>query len=427
VLLLASCLAALAVAPVASSAGSAARANTTTLTVWLGGELATATPGSPYRKWWDKEIAAFEKLQPGTKVTTVLLNPDGVKQTAQYRAAFGANKGPDFAMMYPGGFTTTFKPSLENLSQVAPDVVKRFPPYTLLFGCDHFNCSNNAPMYLVPMDVSDWILAYNKQIFRKVGIKAPFPSWNAMVAAGKKLKAAGYVPFQMGNRDGYISDAYLAAMESSYLTSTDISNVLAGKLSMTGSKFTQPLQLWANLYSQGLVNQNACSLETLASQRDFIAGKAATVASYDYTNMYKQMGNKLGVMTWPRITGAPNAAHAGAAAIVGQGWVIPKGSKEKSAIALLRFITSPAVQTQGFSIAGIPPANPKASTAKAPDPATRQAVKIFQHAVIVGFDAVLPLQTQTTYFKETNLALCGNKSPVDAMKAIQSVFDRERK
>jgi ABC-type glycerol-3-phosphate transport system substrate-binding protein len=419
-------LAALAVALVGSSAGSAAKADST-LTVWLGGELATATPGSAYRKWWDAEIASFEKQHPGTTVTTVLLNPDGVKQTAQYRAAFGAHKGPDFAMMYPGGFTTTFKAALENLRQIAPDVIKRFSPFTLLFGCDHFNCGNNAPVYTVPMDVSDWILAYNKQIFRKVGIKAPFRSWTALVAAGKKLKAAGYVPFQMGNRDGYISDAYLAAMESSYLTSSDISRVLAGKLSMTDKKFVEPLQLWADLYKQGLTNQNACSLETLASQRDFIAGKAATVASYDYTNMYKQMKDNLGVMTWPPIPGAPNVANAGAAAIVGQGWVVPKGSNSTLATALLRYITSARAQTHAFAIAGIPPANPKASTANAPDPATRAAVQIFQHAKIVGFDAVLPLQTQTTYFKETNLALCGKASPTDAMNAVQKVFNRERK
>src|SRR5262249_1403601 len=164
------------------------------------------------------------------------------------------------------------------------DVVSRFPASSLLFGCDHFDCGHGASLYLVPMDLSDWVLAYNRQIFQKVGFKAPLASWNALVAAGKKLQAAGYVPFQMGNGAGYISDAYLAAMESSYLTSADIANVLAGKLSMTDAKFVAPLQLWADLYSQGLANQNACSLETLASQRDFIAGKAATVATYDYTN-----------------------------------------------------------------------------------------------------------------------------------------------
>jgi raffinose/stachyose/melibiose transport system substrate-binding protein len=397
------------------------------LTVWLGGILATSTPGSGYRKWWDAEVASFEKLHPGTKITTVLLNPDGVKQTAQFRAAFGAGRGPDFAMMYPGGFTTTFKSSLENLRSIAPDVLGRYPAWELLFGCEGFDCAHNAPVYTAPLDVSDWVLAYNKDIFRKVGVKAPFKNWAALVAAGKKLKAAGYVPFQMGNRDGYISDAYLAAMESSYLTPSDISKALTGKLALTDRKFVEPLRLWADLYQQGLTNENACSLEALASQRDFVAGKAATVASFDYTNLYKQMKGKLGVMTWPRIDGAPNAGNAGAAAIVGQGWVVPKGSNSSLATALLRYVTSAAAQTRAFAIAGLPPANPKASTAKAPDPATGQAIKLFQQSKIVGFDAVLPLQTQATYFKETNLALCGKKSPEDTMKAIQKVLDRERK
>ena len=44
-----------------------------------------------------------------------------------------------------------------------------------------------------------------------------------------------------------------------------------------------------------------------------------------------------------------------------------------------------------------------------------------------AFGAKIPLQTQTTYFKETNLALCGQKSPEDAMKAVQEILNREMK
>jgi raffinose/stachyose/melibiose transport system substrate-binding protein len=409
-----------------SSSSSTGEVKGGPLTLWLGGILAQATPGSDYRKWYDDQIAEFEKAYPGTEVKTVLLNPDGVKQNAQFRAAFGAGEGPDLEMMYPGGFTTDFASSLVNLRDAAPDVLDQFADQSLQYGCENFDCSGDAPEYLAPYDVSGWILAYNKEIFDKVGIEAPFQSWDEMVAAGEKLKAAGYTPFQMGNRDGYISDAYLSNMESSYLAPEDIGAVLTGDLQLTDEKFTAPLQKWADLYSQGLANENACSLETLASQRDFFSGKAATVASYDYANLYKQMGDKLGVMTWPPIDDAPNAANSGPASQVGQGWTIPADTSNLPlAKALLEQLTSADAQTKQFEIAGSPPANVDASTDNAPDPATGESAKLFQDATILSFDSALPLETQTAYFKDTNLALCGNNTPEEAMQSIQDVLDRE--
>jgi ABC-type glycerol-3-phosphate transport system substrate-binding protein len=398
------------------------------LTVWLGGILATATPGSDARSWYDTEVAEFEKAYQGTEIETVLMNPDGVKQIAAYRAAFGASEGPDFAMMYPGGFTTTFASSLENLREVAPGVIDRYPPQQLRYGCENFDCSDDAPMYLAPFDFSNWVLAYNKEIFLEVGIDAPFESWDDMVAAGEKLKAAGYIPFQMGNRDGYISDAYLSGMYTSYLTEDDIDALLSGELELTDEKFVEPLQRWADLYADGLTNQNACTLEALASQRDFFAGRAATVASFEYPRLYQELGDQVGVMAWPPIEGAPNAGNAGGAAQVGQGWTIPKDSQNVPlAAAFLAQLTSADAQTRAFEQAGTPPANPDADLSNPPDPVSGAASELFLDFKLISLNTVLPLEAQTTYFKETALALCGAKTPEEAMQAVQDVFERENR
>jgi raffinose/stachyose/melibiose transport system substrate-binding protein len=395
------------------------------LTVWLGGIWASATPGSAFRKWYDAEVARFEAQYPGTNIKTVLLDPDGVKQTAQYRAAFAAHRAPDVGSTTAGGLTTQFTPSLEDLGKVAPQVVKPFPALTLQYGCRDFDCAAN-PKVMVPDDVSGWVLAYNKQIFDKVGITAPFKSWSDMVAGGQKLKAAGYVPFQVGNRDGYISDAYLSNMESSYITNDDVTSVRKGSLKLTDAKFVDPLQKWAQLYKDGLMNENACSLEAIASQRDFFAGRAATVASYDYANLDKNMGSKLGVMTWPPVDGAPNVANSGEAVQVGNGWVLPKGSKNRAlAIAFLQHITSAETQGRMFAETGTPPANPGASTADAPDPSSAASAKLFQSGKVLSLNSVMPPKTQTTYFKETALALCGKESPQEAMANVQSTLERE--
>ena len=188
------------------------------------------------------------------------------------------------------------------------------------------------------------------------------------MAAGKKLKAAGYIPFQMGNRDGYMADAWLSNMESSYLKPTDIAASSAQaqahrrEVRRSAHQVRRPLQ--AGTRQPGRLLARAARIE-----RDFIAGKTGTVATYDYANIYKTMKSNLGVMTWPAVNGAPNIGNAGPAAQVGQGWVIPKGTKNAPlAAALLAFLTSAKAQTAQFTIAGDPPANPKASTATPPIP-----------------------------------------------------------
>ena len=395
------------------------------LKVWLGGILASAAPGTPARQWWDEMTAQFESQYPGTKIETTLMDPDGVKQIAAYRASFGADQGPDVAMMYPAGFTTTFESSLLDLRKVAPEAVAQFPADMLPYGCKNFDCSGDSKVMLVPNDFSGWVLGYNKEIFAKAGVQAPIATWDDFLAAGVKLKAAGYTPFEMGNRDGYVSDAYLSAMYTSFLTQADIAAILAGTVSLTDPKLVEPLKLWADLYAKGLVNEDACTLETIASQQPFIAGTAATVATFDVANVYAAMGDKFGVMPWPAINGSPNA---GAAAQVGQGWTIPKFSTNVPlAAAFVASITSAASQSRAFELTGSPPANPKADASKAPDPASGAAFKIWTSDFkLLSLNTVLPLETQTQYFKETAQALCGQKTPEAAMSSVQDVFTKER-
>ena len=53
--------------------------------------------------------------------------------------------------------------------------------------------------------------------------------------------------------------------------------------------------------------------------------------------------------------------------------------------------------------------------------------ELFRNAAILSLNTVLPLETQTAYFKETGLALCGEQSPEDSMANVQAKFERENR
>ena len=61
---------------------TAAKADGGSLTVWLSGTYAGATPGSSYRKWLDGIKARYEKAYPGSKVKFVLTPINNAQFTA---------------------------------------------------------------------------------------------------------------------------------------------------------------------------------------------------------------------------------------------------------------------------------------------------------------------------------------------------------
>src|SRR3954454_23650753 len=89
--------------------GTAAKGGS--LTVWLSGTYAGATPGTTYRKWLDSIKARYEKANPGSKVTFKLTPINNDQFTAQITAAFASKAVPDAMLIYSGGYTTPYMQS----------------------------------------------------------------------------------------------------------------------------------------------------------------------------------------------------------------------------------------------------------------------------------------------------------------------------
>src|SRR5947207_15100152 len=65
----------------ADAAGSAK-----TLELWLGGILTTATPGTPYRKWVDEQVARLKQLHPDVEVNLTFLPANNDQLAAQVQS-----------------------------------------------------------------------------------------------------------------------------------------------------------------------------------------------------------------------------------------------------------------------------------------------------------------------------------------------------
>ena len=91
----------------ASSSHKSAKAGGS-ITVWLSGTYAGATPGSTYRKWLDAIATRYKAKYPGSSVKFVLTPINNAQFTAQIAAAFASKRVPDVMLVYSGGYTTPY-------------------------------------------------------------------------------------------------------------------------------------------------------------------------------------------------------------------------------------------------------------------------------------------------------------------------------
>jgi raffinose/stachyose/melibiose transport system substrate-binding protein len=414
-----------------SSASASATANTTskgaTLQLWLGGVLTTSTPGTPYLKWVDQQIARFKAAEPGSKVQITLLPADNDQLAAKVESAFAADKVPDVMMLYSGAYTTAYASGLLPLNKfinATPGFYNSMSNWDL--SCTNFNCQNGSGTILgVPTDDGGFFLFYNKALLAKAGINGPPGTFAQLLSDCNALKAKGIVPMSYGDRDGYTTVNWLDEDIGSYLSSADGQAMLAGKLKLTDPRIVQALQQIAQLRTNGCVQSDATTHEQIDATNGFAAGKTAMVEMYPslFTNFQKTLGSKLGVSTLPISGNGPLASQIAANSL--DNWVIPKHAAHPDLGWEWIKIVSDKQAGQGIAtLLGNPPANIAADAAIANPLLKYMAAKVKQPGVPL-LDSVLPNSVALYLYKELQQAFAGKISPQAAMSASQTAFERQ--
>ena len=143
-----------------------------TIDVWLAGLFATATPGTAYRDWIDAQDKRFEEAYPGSKVNITLLPANNDQFSAKLQAAFTSGQVPDVMLIYSGGYTTPYIPSLLQLNKYVDansgmyDSISNWD-----LSCADLDCQDgNGQIYGVPIDFGSYGLFYNKSLLTKAGV-----------------------------------------------------------------------------------------------------------------------------------------------------------------------------------------------------------------------------------------------------------------
>lgn len=225
---------------------------------------------------WEPLIAAYKRVAPNVTIDASYAPTDQL-QTA-LRAQLGTGNAPDLFVDWPGNGSAMSVQQLapsgliadisdQSWTKQVPDGVKP------LLGA-------NGKTYMWSPGATPIGIIYNKQVFKQVGIAAEPKTWSDLLADAQKIKAAGKIPFAVGNQTPWVTQLLPYAIAPSTAFSADpnlAQDMLDGKKSFTNSDWHTVYDRYLELDKRGLFNKSPNGTTYEQTQQLLGSGKAAMV------------------------------------------------------------------------------------------------------------------------------------------------------
>ena len=271
------------------------------------------------------------------KKTGVKIVPSPYSSPEQYKAfiqsSLSGGSAPDLFTWWTG---QTFN-DLVATGQIAPldDVWKD------LVASGQYDASTadlfkvDGKVYAVPLEIARWVVLYNKDHFKEVGISEP-KTWDELMAAAEKLKAAGHTPFEATVQEGWRGFIWFEEL----MLRTDpkaYNGLFDGSVAYDSEPVKKAFKLWGDLASKGYFSDPRSNEEA----KDFASGKASMYLIGEWAQGIAQAAgmpaDKIGAFIMPNID--PKAPST--IIVEGGPLVVSKVGKEKKPVmTALNFWTS---------------------------------------------------------------------------------------
>ena len=424
VLALGAALAVAAAAFASSAASKPARVtaddpNNANLTYWYWGE--DDAPGA--NGWLKKEVALYEKAHPKVKITVVTQSTDTL--TSAFTTAAQTRSGPDIATQW--ATLPVLTPAWNGASVPISDYVPASEIKNWIGTSENLS---GGKLWAMPQYLLGIPFLWNKAMFKKAGLdpnKGP-RTWPQLLAACAKLKAAGFTPFGMGNKDGYGGAWFFSLIGKQNLNSIDeLKDAMIGKAKFSDPKFSGFYALLADFKKRGCLNSD--------------------VASISFTQGLSLIGQKKVAMSWvtdgfaagaSKALGGTKGMGVGPIPVWGKGKLatsydttqsssafITKWSKHPRAAAqFLVFLHSQQALRAWYKATGVFPADKRFPASLVTDPIAKQQLALDKSPVSVWPENYVPPQVDgNADLTAGELITSGAGKPADAI----SLWERELK
>lgn len=365
----------------------------------------------------------FEKSHPGVNVEIVMRGVDEHKTAL--RVAAGSDRGPDVYMSWAGlGLGGEYvKAGLSK--DITADYAKYGWNDRLTGPSLAFSKSYGSGQHGMPFRFSGEGVYYNKAMFEKAGITQEPKTYDELVEAAKKLKAAGIPAFTFGGSVNW----HLMRLMDEILETTCGAEVHDQLKSMQvdwsktecATKAFAEMKMWGQNY----ILSPFMGVDQKQSFTLFLAKRAAMMLEGDWlVSQIKEGGNvdDYDVFPFPNGTGRLYG-------FAEYFYISSKTKKSELAAEFINSFTSTEFQTQ---IAGVFGALSVNKEVKLKDDALamhKEWTEIFAKATgtFVNGDQAFPLDVTTEYFRVINDVAAARIEPQAAAAAMQTFIGNRKK
>lgn len=239
-----------------------------TLTIWHQSVVDT----DPVKKIIEDSVTEYHGLHPN-----ITIEQDGVtgeQYKTKIKTAFAAGEAPDISYMFSGG--SFVKPYIDAGyllpidDYLSDDAKNKVLPGTLA------GSTFNGKVYSLPTITFLANLYCNTEMFEKAGAKIP-TNWDELLDAVDKLKAAGYNPIIMGEKDRWPGMYWYDIISARTAGNAAIEEAFGDPTKFDSQPFIDAAARLQELVKAGAFNDNMMSMSYDEMIEGFAASQGAMV------------------------------------------------------------------------------------------------------------------------------------------------------
>lgn len=220
------------------------------------------------KKAFETILADFKKENQKINVTVNTIDHESYK--VQIRTWL-PNNPPDIATWFAGNRAKYFvdKKLIEPIDDVFDSLKGQFAKGALSA------VTFDGKKYLMPTNYYHWGFYYRKDVFQKAGINAAPKTWDELIAACQKLKAAGITPVALGTKQAWPAAAWFDFINMRVNGYDFHMKLLAGQGNYTAAEVKKTMSTWGQLVKAGAFPETAPAMTWQEASALLWQGKAA--------------------------------------------------------------------------------------------------------------------------------------------------------
>jgi multiple sugar transport system substrate-binding protein len=391
------------------------------LVMWWWGEQ--EAPGA--QKWVDETVAMYQQEHPNITIETVLQSTDSL--IPAFQSAMAAKEGPDIEYFWGGVWT--LEPAWGGGVAPIDDLI---PAEERAHYINNFERTYDGKIWGVPWYLSGNPFVYRKSLFQKAGLdpNKPLATWDELLDACAKLKAAGVTPISGGLKDGWFGGWLFSILSRQpHDSEKDYMQAAVGNAKFTDPKFAEYWVRLNQLKEAGCWNADINSLDYQQGQDKFVQGEAAMIFGNDtfLAGWAQTMGgwDDMGLMLVPKYA---DGQMAGQYIVTAQGLGITSWSQHKQEAAdFLMYMHTPDRLKAWFEDTGVIPADDRLDPSVITQSQLKQVYEWDTTVAGPNLENFIPsMLDEQSNFVGAQLLFAGDKTPDELAQLAEEVIQKWR-